>query len=33
MNGLECKQDDFEVYSEVDWEPVELLQDGGDVMK
>ena len=29
---LECKKEDFEVYAEFDWEPVELLQNKGDVV-
>ena len=27
MEGLQCKQEDFEVYMEFDWEPGELLQN------
>ena len=33
VNGLESVQQDFEVSSELDGEPVKLLEDGGDVMK
>ena len=27
MEGVECKQEDSEVYTEFDWEPVELLHN------
>ena len=32
VNGLECKQEDFELDMELDREPVELLEDRSDVM-
>lgn len=32
MDGFEGEPEDFITYSLADWEPVELLQDGGDVM-
>ena len=32
MKGLECKQEDFEVNMEFDGEPVELLQNRGNVV-
>ena len=32
MDGLERKQEDFVVNAEFDWEPVELLQNRGDVV-
>ena len=33
MDGLEGKQKEFVIDSVGDREPVELLQDGGDVMR
>ena len=32
MEGVECKQEDFEVQTEFDWEAVELLHNGGNVV-
>ena len=32
MEGVECKQEDFEVYTEFDREPVELLHNRGNVV-
>ena len=32
MDGLECKQEDFELDTELDREPVELLEDRSDVV-
>lgn len=31
MDGLECMEEDFEIYSVFDGKPVELEQNGGDV--
>lgn len=33
IDGLEGKQEGFLIDSLADWEPVELLQDGGDVLE
>ncbi len=33
MDGFECIKKDFECDPEFDWEPVELLENGGDVVK
>lgn len=33
VNGLKCKQKDFERDAELDREPVKLLEDGGDVVR
>ncbi len=33
VDGFECIEEDFERDTEFDWEPVELLEDGGDVVK
>ena len=30
--GYECKQEDFEDDAELNWEPVELLEDRSDVV-
>ena len=32
VDGHECKQEDFELYTELNREPVELLQDRSDVV-
>ena len=32
VDGLECKQEDFELYAVLNREPVELLEDGSDVV-
>ena len=32
MDGLECKQEDFELNTELNREPVELLEDRSDVV-
>ena len=32
VDGLECKQKDFELNTSLNWEPVELLEDGSDVV-
>ena len=32
VEGLECKQEDFEIYTEFHWEPVELLHNRGNVV-
>ena len=32
MDGLKCKQEDFEFEAELNREPVELLEDRGDVV-
>lgn len=32
MDGFECQQEDFKLDTELDREPVELLEDRSDVM-
>ena len=32
VDGLECKQEDCELYTELNRDPVELLQDRSDVV-
>ena len=33
VDGHECYEEDFENYSEFNWEPVEVLEDRGDMVK